>query len=127
MRLLVLACLLSLSCTPDDVDGDGWGAADDCDDNNPEVRPDAEEVCNGLDDDCDGLVDPRGAPGGTLYYPDRDADGWGVMDYDVDGDGELDPVLVRTCAQPPGFVTQPGDCDDDDDTIYPGQGDCPGA
>ncbi|MFW5920276.1 MAG: hypothetical protein ACOCUS_00450 [Polyangiales bacterium] len=31
--------------------------ADDCDDTDPDVNPDAEEVCNGTDDDCDGHVD----------------------------------------------------------------------
>lgn len=57
-----------------DADGDGFGSSlgltdcdqpeayvdngDDCDDAVPTVHPLAEEVCNQLDDDCDGEVDP---------------------------------------------------------------------
>ena len=31
--------------------------AGDCDDNNSETHPEGDEVCNGADDDCDGLAD----------------------------------------------------------------------
>ncbi len=31
--------------------------AEDCDDSNPDVHPDAEEICNGRDDNCDGSED----------------------------------------------------------------------
>ena len=43
--------------TPD-CDGDGFAAADDCDDDNPDVNPDAAEICNSqVDEDCDDVVD----------------------------------------------------------------------
>jgi hypothetical protein len=40
-----------------DDDADGYAAGDDCDDLDAAVHPGAEELCNGLDDDCDGLID----------------------------------------------------------------------
>jgi len=40
-----------------DNDEDGFEASEDCDDNDPDVFPDAPERCNGIDDDCDGDKD----------------------------------------------------------------------
>lgn len=40
-----------------DSDGDGYGAGEDCMDMNPSVNPGASELCDGLDNDCDGAVD----------------------------------------------------------------------
>ncbi len=40
-----------------DFDGDGFAAEDDCDDTDPAVHPGQLEVCNGIDDNCDGTVD----------------------------------------------------------------------
>src|SRR5262249_44952465 len=43
-----------------DADGDGYTADVDCDDHNPAVHPGALEACDGLDDDCNGVVDDGG-------------------------------------------------------------------
>lgn len=42
---------------PEDQDGDGFTAELDCDDSDPEVNPSATEVCDGVDNDCDELID----------------------------------------------------------------------
>ena len=60
-----------------DLDGDGF--TDDCDDNNPDVFPGAVEVCDGLDNDCNNLVDDDPVDD-TLWFEDNDADGYGNPD-----------------------------------------------
>lgn len=60
-------CVADMPCGSLDKDGDGYIGQYDCDDTNAAVHPWATEVCNGIDDDCDGLVDegnpdPSGAP-----------------------------------------------------------------
>lgn len=96
-----------------DVDGDGFdaveGGGDDCDDADPTIRPGATELCNGLDDDCDGVTDPVGADGSAYYYDDTDEDGFG------------DPATQQiACAPPAGTVTNADDCDDTDPATWPG-------
>ncbi len=90
----------------DDLDGDGYLLLDDCDDTNSEVNPSAVEVCNGIDDDCDGSAD-AGATDATLWYADTDADGFG------------DPDVTELSCEPQG-VTDATDCDDRNPGIYPG-------
>src|SRR4029453_18753714 len=51
--------------------------SDDCDDTVPSVHPGAEEICNDVDDDCDGSIDV-GAVDATMSYVDRDGDGLGA-------------------------------------------------
>ncbi len=83
--------------------------ADDCDDGNPFAHPGAHEVCNGIDDDCNGDTD-EGVQGSCVpFYLDADADGWGQ-----DGDSQC------LCG-PAGLyrAARPGDCDDADPSVYP--------
>src|SRR3989338_5119219 len=66
-RCLFLAAAISVlsmtvaACTDDiDDDGDGYTELEgDCNDHDPSVYPDAAEVCNGIDDDCDGDIDKK--------------------------------------------------------------------
>ncbi|MCB9766044.1 MAG: putative metal-binding motif-containing protein [Alphaproteobacteria bacterium] len=89
-----------------DNDGDGSAAGEDCDDNNADVFPGAEEVCDGVDNNCDGAVD-EGVT--TTWYGDADADGYGD-----------DAAAVEACAQPDGTAAVGGDCDDGDPAFHPG-------
>lgn len=47
-----------------DRDGDGYLSHEDCDDNNAAVHPGATELCDGLDNDCNGKTDEAATPCG---------------------------------------------------------------
>jgi len=108
-----------------DSDGDGYGdpalpvdacegvegAVDndlDCDDRNAEISPDAIEVCDGIDNDCDGGTDD--AVDMTMY-PDYDGDGYGSSAFAVSTD---------SCELSVGYVFDGSDCNDFDASINPG-------
>ena len=91
-----------------DGDGDGVFAGEDCDDSDASVFPDADEICNGIDDNCDNQVDndPIDA---TTYTEDADGDGFG-------GEGG---ATAKACEKPSGYAASADDCDDSRDDIYP--------
>lgn len=77
----------------------------DCDDTDSTINPGAEEICNGIDDNCDGNEDE----GCTTYY------------FDSDGDTYGDPASTVTSTYPPaGYVSNDTDCDDSNASINPG-------
>ncbi|MEN0065085.1 MAG: MopE-related protein [Myxococcota bacterium] len=94
-----------------DFDNDGINAGVDCDDSNPAVYPGATEICDdGVDNDCDGVIDDQGI-GATTWYADADRDGFG------------DPKMTQfacAAAVDKTWVDQGGDCDDNDEKAYPG-------
>ena len=90
-----------------DADGDGWPADEDCDDDDPAVNPDASEICDGIDNDCDQRVDDDAIDAGS-WYADDDADGYGTPNHSQ-----------RACTQPSGTVANDDDCDDTDGAISP--------
>ncbi len=112
-----------------DADGDGYGdpgttataceppdgyvaSAGDCDDRSDEVHPDAVELCNGVDDDCNGTADD-GAEIPTWYE-------------DGDGDGHGDAARpISACTQPAGAVASSDDCDDADGAVHPDAAEVP--
>ena len=111
--------------SPGDVDGDGYGlTADsqsacaqpsgyvlidgDCDDGVTLINPDASEVCDGVDNDCDGAVDDSSAADALTWYTDADGDGFGSS-YST----------VTSCSQPSGTVAVGEDCDDTNPAVNP--------
>jgi len=67
------------------------------------------EVCNGLDDDCDGEVDEGEVAGCITFYLDEDLDGYGVQsDFDC------------ACFPHDAYTSlMPGDCDDSKPSVHP--------
>ncbi len=109
-------------CVDPDIDGDGVANAEDCSPTNAKVYPGQTEICDGLDDNCDGKTDEG--------FADTDKDGIAdCIDPDIDGDGvaNADDCSPTNAAIFPGAVevcngvddncdgaTDPG-CDDDKD------------
>jgi large repetitive protein len=101
-----------------DIDGDGVASVisggQDCDDADFAINPSAAEICDGIDNDCDGDVDDDDsgvdASSGSTYYSDSDGDSYG------------DPTSATVfCNQPlTGYVVDSSDCDDGDGNTYPG-------
>ena len=89
---------------------------DDCDDADPERYPTADETCDGVDNDCDALVDDDDGD----YIPDYDGDGQlGDLCGGVDCD-DLDPFMHDDDDDGDGFSPCMGDEDDGNDNSYPG-------
>lgn len=104
-----------------DADGDGVGVPtqvqtacylplgfsssdEDCNDQDSTINPLVQEVCDGIDSNCDGKADTDLA---HFWYPDVDGDGYG-------GTGP-----TQSCTQPSSTVAIGGDCDEDDSRVHP--------
>ncbi len=94
-----------------DADGDGFAACEDCDDSEPDVHQESAEICDGLDNDCNGFIDEAdpGLSDGTTYYGDADGDGYGGSQF-----------TTSACDLPSGYTATSDDCDDTDASTHPG-------
>lgn len=91
--------------------GTGYSALDtDCDDAASAAHPGGSEVCGGVDEDCDGLVDDDdpSVTATTTWYLDADTDGYGGA------------TSVSTCSAPAGYAGVGGDCDESRSDVHPG-------
>ena len=111
-----------------DEDGDAYGTSEtrltqcetpagyvrtsgDCDDTRIGVNPGAVEICDTLDNDCDGATDDDDIIADeylTTYYRDLDGDGYGQAEQ-----------VELACVPSAGFVSFNGDCDDSDALLSP--------
>jgi len=105
-----------------DNDADGFGGTEsvhacsapvgatsttgDCNDMDPKINPGAAEVCNEIDDNCNGQTD-EGVQ--SMFYQDNDHDGFGDA-----------KVSLLACSALSIFVSNKTDCNDADGDIYPG-------
>jgi len=92
-----------------DADGDRFLSGYDCDDSDAAVNAYATEVCDGIDNNCDGVIDEPAASDASTWYADVDADGFGDARSTTIG-----------CAAPRGYVADATDCDDDAAEVNPG-------
>jgi hypothetical protein len=114
-----------------DVDGDGYGdttasttscaspgegwveSGEDCNDDDDTIHPSATEICDGLDNDCDSLIDSDDI--------DIDEDSYESFFEDADGDGYGNPdSIIEACAESSGYSEDDTDCDDGNESIHPG-------
>ena len=103
-----------------DADGDGYGdinvqapfdVGQDCNDSDSMAHPNSIEICDDIDNNCDGVIDEDGAIGAPTWYADIDEDGFGNPAYSI-----------QRCAieAPEGYASNGLDCDDYLAEVYPG-------
>ena len=123
-----------------DGDADGWAddacGGTDCDDADPSTSPGADELCDGEDNDCDGLIDNvdldgdgfRDAACGGYDCDDADPDVYPGAPEACDGkDSNCNGVIPEdeADADGDGWMICAGDCDDTNPEASPGHDEIP--
>ena len=98
--MMVMVTEISIYCLSC-VQPTGYVAnSQDCDDLDPMENPDADEICDWEDNNCNGILDDN-AIDGTVWYIDSDSDGFGSASS-----------TISSCTQPIGYASNTNDCDD---------------
>ena len=121
LRLTALILSLALGCVDEsgeliapvhngpaasvDADGDGFYDDEECNDGAWMINPGETEICDGVDNNCDGDIDEDVT---TTYFADRDGDGVGDEDQPIEA-----------CSLPVGYSKVGTDCDDTESTTRP--------
>ncbi len=118
MCILLVLALTACTPTPEssddasqaaadtDADHDGYAGVEDCNDGDASVSPSGLEICDGIDNECDGVIDDGVT---TTWYADADADGYGNAG-----------APTERCTAGEGVVSTATDCNDQNATAYPG-------
>ncbi|RZD39512.1 MAG: hypothetical protein CXT71_03995 [Methanobacteriota archaeon] len=73
---------------PHDEDNDGWNETVDCDDYNASINPNATDIWNGVDDDCDNVIDPMmNSNANATFNIEWNTVGWVIDNYTADYEG----------------------------------------
>ncbi|MGV8141237.1 MAG: MopE-related protein, partial [Candidatus Woesearchaeota archaeon] len=96
------------ACIDNDLDGYGNNCAlgIDCNDANSAINPEATEICDNIDNDCDGSTDEELPK--LSFYQDLDGDKYGNS-----------AILLEVCQAPIGYTADSSDCNDTNAAIYP--------
>ena len=106
---LLVACDEAVVDVSEDADGDRYSADEDCNDDDRSAFPGASEVCDGVDNNCDGEVD-------------EDVVEWQYTDADGDAYGDPNSPVASCGEAVEGAVFNNADCDDTNPAVNP-QGD----
>ena len=111
MNILTLALLALTGCKDKDAsdsgidwvdnDADGYASDEDCNDDDAAINPAADEICDGVDNDCDEGIDDD-AIDAITFWTDADGDGYGDASTEA-----------SACEVPSGTVDNADDCDDE--------------